>query len=303
MAIDEFLRSLGMDKGKEEQEHRWHEIVRPETVSIILGRKGFGKSALAYWLCDEMAKQHELLPVVVNLPRERQGLLPETFIIRGLEDVPRLSDSVIIIDEGTTMLPAGQRKLEEMVKGYVALSRQRNQIILFIFHSSADVGSRILRGVDTILLKKPSQRQIQHGAKDNWWRGLLTEAKEKFEALSDLGANPREFTFVDSEEPEFRGILQNPLPLFWSDGLSRAWAGIDNLLPTLFGVEEPAIEMPTYGTPQGWHADDPQKKRCHIVTPQMKREAIIIEPHIFDRSTGHIMEYPPKRIRWVDFRR
>ena len=242
-SVDDFLKNMGMNKKKEapqpqSQADKWREIIRPETVSVILGKKGKGKSALAYWLCEDISPRHNLLPVVINLPRERQQLLPTNFVIRGLDDVSKLSDAFIIIDEGTTMLPAGQKKLEELVKGFVALSRQRNQIILFIFHASSDVGSRILRGVDAILLKEPSRRQIQHGSKDNWWRQLLTEAKEKFEALTDLGANGKEYTFVDSEEPDFRGALRNSLPTFWSDDLSKAWAGVDSLAnqPDLFGA-------------------------------------------------------------------
>jgi len=242
--------------------------------------------------------------VVINLPGERQSLLPESFVIRGLDDVPGLSNAAIIIDEGTTMLPAGQRKLEEMVKGYVALSRQRNQVILFIFHASADVGSRILRGVDAILLKEPSQRQIQHGAKDNWWRQLLTEAKERFEALADIGANPREFTLVDSEEPEFRGMLYNPLPAFWSDDLSRAWAGVDNLkAPDVFTPLELPFRLPQAGRPRGWHADDPQHELRYPVTPQMQREAVVLEQHQYQHSVALMMEHPPTRVRWVDFKR
>ena len=305
MAIDDFLKSLGMGKDHEEPRDRWSEMVKPSSVSIILGRKGFGKSALAYWLCDTRAKQHDLLRVVINLPRERQNLLPDNFVIRRLEDVPRLSDAVVIIDEGTTMLPAGSN-LEQMVKGYVALSRQRNQAILFIFHSSSDVGSRILRGVDNILLKEPSQRQIQHGSKDSWWRQLLVEAKEKFEALVDLGSNPREFSFVDSEEPEFRGMLRNPLPSFWSEELSKAWAGVDNLNHgSLFALEpSPPIPPPVpRGQARGWHVSDPDSRLKYPVTPAMEREAVVIEQYEFENSCAIILEHPPTGIRWVEFRR
>lgn len=295
--VTEFLKKLGMQEEKQEAV-KWHEIVRPETVCIILGRKGFGKSALGYWLCDDASKRHQLLPVVINLPRERQKLLPSSFVIKGLDDVPRLSDAAIIIDEGTTMLPAGQKKLEEMVKGYVALSRQRNQLILFIFHSSADVGSRILRGVDAILLKEPSQRQIQHGSKDNWWRELLTEAKERFEALEDMGVNPKEYTYVDSEEPEFRGILNNPLATFWSDDLSKAWAGVNNLEPNLFSLgAEPLIV--DYHKAKGWLADDTNMKVVYPVTPEMERRATVIEEHPFQNSGYVIMEDRETRVRWI----
>ena len=296
--VSEFLKKMGMKEEKEEQTVKWHEVVKPESVSIILGRKGFGKSALAYWLCDDNAKRHNLLPVVINLPRERQRLLPDSFVIRRLEDIPRLSDAAIIIDEGTTMLPAGEKKLEDMVKAYVALSRQRNQLILFIFHSSSDVGSRILRGVDAILLKEPSQRQIQHGSKDSWWRELLVEAKERFEALQDMSKNPKEFTYVDSEEPEFRGMLRNPLPDFWSEELSKAWAGVNNLEPDLFGYGEQQDLLVRYNI-KGWRVDDPEMKAVYPVSPEMEKRAILIEEHPFQRSGYIIMEDKETKIRWV----
>ena len=295
--ITEFLKKMGMKDEKEEQTVKWQEVVKPETVSIILGRKGFGKSALAYWLCDDNAKRHNLLPVVINLPKERQHLLPQSFVIGGLDDVPRLSDAVIIIDEGTTMLPAGQKKLEEMVKGYVALSRQRNQLILFIFHASSDVGSRILRGVDVILNKEPSQRQIQHGAKDSWWYELLTEGKERFEALADMGLNPKEFTYVDAEEPEFRGMLKNPLPDFWCDDLSKAWAGVNNLERNLF--TNLPLPIAGYHKLRGWHADDSERRIIYPVTPEMEKRAKVVEEHPFENSGYVIMEDAQTRIRWV----
>jgi hypothetical protein len=295
--VNEFLKKMGMKEEKEEKTVKWHEIVKPESVAIILGRKGFGKSALAYWLCDDNAKRHNLLPVVINLPRERQPLLPDSFVIRRLDDIPRLSDAAIIIDEGTTMLPAGEKKLEELVKAYVALSRQRNQLILFIFHSSSDVGSRILRGVDAILLKEPSQRQIQHGSKDNWWRELLVEAKERFEALQDMSKNPKEFTYIDSEEPEFRGMLQNPLPDFWSEDLSKAWAGVNNLEPDLFGGEQQ--ELLVRHNFKGWRVDDPEMKAVYLVSPEMERRAVLVEEHPFQHSGYVVMEDKETKVRWV----
>ena len=299
--VNEFLKKMGMKEPQKAEEVKWQQIVRPETVSVILGRKGFGKSALGYWLLDDAAKRYNLLPVIINLPRERQQLLPQSFIIRGLDDIPRLSDAAILIDEGTTMLPAGQKKLEEMVKAYVALSRQRNQIIIFIFHASSDVGSRILRGIDAILLKEPSQRQIQFGSKDNWFFNLLTEAKERFEALEDMKMNPKEFTYVDAEEPEFRGMLKNPLPEFWTDDLSKAWAGVNTLEPdlftTTFGAEPLVISY--YRKAVGWLMDDPAMRTVYPVTPEMERRAVEIERHEFQNSCYAIMEHRETRIRWV----
>lgn len=229
MDINKFLKkepNTELEPSSEMDISKWYELVTPSTINIILGRKGTGKSALGYFLLENVGRRYNLSPFVVNLPNTKEALLPSNFAVANLEQVKTIMDSIILIDEGTTMLPAGQAKLEEMIKGFQALSRQRNQIIIFIFHASSDVGARILRGVDAVLLKEPSKRQIQHGSKDNWWHNLLLESKEKFKTIVDIGKDKRQYTYVDCEEPEFRGLLPNPLCSFWSEDLSCAYAGV-----------------------------------------------------------------------------
>ncbi|HUU65415.1 MAG TPA: hypothetical protein VMW37_04840 [Dehalococcoidales bacterium] len=260
MAVEDFLSSFGM--GQSEEKDTWLDIIRPTTVSLILGQKGLGKSGLGYFLVDKVSRQYSLTPVAVNLPRDKQPLLPEHYVIKTLEELKHTGDVVALIDEGTTTLPAGQAKLEELVKSFVALSRQRNQVIIFVFHASSDVGSRILRGVDNILIKRPSQRQIQYGSKDAYCRALLIEAKERFQSLAEIGEDPRKYTFVDAETPPFHGILKNDLPDFWTEDLSKAWA--DTYNSAMFTLEslngKPAVQAQTteqrllkYGAPREIH--------------------------------------------------
>ena len=130
---------------------------------------------------------------------------------------------MILVDEGTTQLPAGG-KLEEFIKGCSSLSRQKEQIIIFIFHASRDIGSRILRGIDVLMIKEPSKRQIEQGSKDKYFRELLLKAKREIGAQK---GEKRSFTYVDSEEPEFEGLMENTLPSFWTEKLSKAWRGVN----------------------------------------------------------------------------
>lgn len=231
--ITKFLQSMGAKAQPEtkakaapeppaDPNAKWFELIRPTTVNLILGHKGKGKSALGYFLQETVGAHYNLRPYVVNLPQDVRHILPETYGFCTLDDAGDYPDAIILIDEGSTALPAGA-KLEELVKGYQALSRQRNQIFIWAFHASSDVGTRILRGVDAILLKEPSLRQIQHGSKDTWWHDLLLEAKGKFKTVADMGQDKRAFTYVDCEEPEFRGLVPNGIPSFWSDKLSCAW--------------------------------------------------------------------------------
>ena len=201
---------------------KWQDIITPSTVTVFVGKKGSGKSGLGYFLLEILHDEYNLIPVVAGFPREKQYLLPSDFVIKDLDEALDTENAIIFIDEGTTLLPAGQ-KLDEIVKMFIALSRQRNQIVLFAFHASRDIGSKILRGVDIIVVKKPSKRQIEHGSKTAWWSIFLNEAAAEFSKIKD---DKRKYAYVDCEEPEFRGMLKNPLPIFWGEELSRAYAGI-----------------------------------------------------------------------------
>lgn len=201
---------------------QWKQIIRPATVNIILGKKGSGKSALGYWLIDTMAQEYALTPTIVGFPKGKQHLLPQDYVVKSLDEALTMENAILLVDEGTTMIPAGQR-LDELVKSFIALSRQRNQLILFIFHASRDVGSKIMRGIDIIIAKQPSQRQIEYGAKTSWFKQFLMQAKSAF---NDIKGDRRRFAYVDSEEPEFRGMLPNPIPSFWSEDLSKAWGSV-----------------------------------------------------------------------------
>jgi hypothetical protein len=204
------------------------DLVLFPSTNIILGNVGTGKSGLAYYLLDTLSKEYDLLPVVVNFPESKKNLLPENYAIRDSESLKKTGDCIALIDEGTTTAPAGNKELEERLKSYNSLSRQRHMIILYIYHSSSDVGSRILRGIyGAILLKEPSQRQILYGSKDRWMRDLLTTAKQKFKALQEIGEDTRAWTFIDTEKPEFQGMVKNELVQFWTQELSEAWAGVD----------------------------------------------------------------------------
>lgn len=262
--ISEFLKKLSMKQnGGEPKTTPLTSLVTLPSVALILGNVGMGKSALGYYLLELLSELHSLTPVVVNLPSRKRDLLPENYVIKDLAGLKHTENCIALIDEGTTTLPAGTAKLEEMVKAFNSLCRQRNQIIILIFHSSKDVGSRILRGVGTILLKEPSQRQIQYGSKDKFMRELLTEAKAKFKGLQEIGEDARAYTYVDCEKPEFRGMVKNDLPSFWlkvmlpdgTSALSKAWTDVDvdtgDIDLPIFARKQPTTEelLIKYGVP------------------------------------------------------
>ncbi len=301
MDISKFLGDTKIENSKPS---RWSEIIKPPKVVIIFGKRGGGKTALGMYLLEEAGKDFNFLSVVVNFPRSKQELLPPSFVIKTLEEIKSCDSSVILIDEGSTLIPAGQAKLEEMIKAFSALSRQREQIIILIFHATADVGTRILRGVDTLIFKEPSLRQIQWGSKDEILRELLLEAKEK---LANRGA---QYCYVDSEDPEFRGVLENSLPSFWlveckscqqcwhsnetplKDGdkcpscggelfepISKAWAGVDN-------QDNNAYNLFTMG-----HSPSPQRRRWVTEPVEIEPKPQAFGIHAEQDAAGNIIGF------------
>ena len=105
MDIEQFLGSFGLN----EQGNQWDNVIVPESVYLVMGDRRMGKSALCYWLLERYSDKYDLLPVVVGLPRERQSLLPDKFIIKdSTEDCIGLENAIVLIDEAGLQLPIGR---------------------------------------------------------------------------------------------------------------------------------------------------------------------------------------------------
>lgn len=253
---------------------KWEELIRLGTVNLILGYKRNGKSGLAYFLVETIAPLYGLLPVVVNFPRDKQHLLPDHFVVKNLHDALLTENAMVVVDEGTTNIPAGSY-LEDFIKGCAALSGQRRQIFLFVFHASRDVGSKIMRGIDVIMVKEPGRRQIEQGSKDADFKLLLLKAKE---AITAQAGDRRVCTFVDAEKPDFQGIMSNPLPSLWSEELSVAWRGVG--LP-LGGEDADTLH-------RSGQVEDTEEETANQFVQRMMEEAEVVEgAGLVCRICGH----------------
>jgi len=98
-------------------------------------------------------------------------------------------------------------------------------------------------------------------------------------------------------------MLENPLPSFWTHELSEVWAGteIEEQKPPQKQMSLPSIELlPIKGVTKGWHADDPEKKLEHDVSPEMMRRGKQVEEHFFQNRGWIVKEDPVTRIRWLE---
>ena len=79
-----------------EPDARWRDVIAPPAVILILGKRGSGKSALAYRLLELF--RYRLTPYVVGAPDQARKLLPDWIgTVPTLDGLP--PDCIALVDE------------------------------------------------------------------------------------------------------------------------------------------------------------------------------------------------------------
>ena len=251
--VNAFLSSMGMGSGtpeppassvpkeanakKPEPECAWDKIIKPKSCNMILGDVGAGKSGLAYFLLERYSQKYNLTPAVVGIPRNKRSLLPDNIeFLDGPDDVKNHENVIVLIDEADKQIPFQNLKMREQVTDFLMMYRQREMIMLLAFHYPRLVLSTYLPSFSTFLLKRPPYLiEFASKSKGDTLYQLMMKAEERFADMVPPGWEPDEDqmqplevirnTFVVAPRIRYQGMLVNPTPSYWSDELSKIWAG------------------------------------------------------------------------------
>jgi hypothetical protein len=188
-----------------------------DAAILITGGRGKGKTALGYYIL-ELAHNQGRKTAIFNFPKQKRNILPG--YMETLYDINKLpDDTVILIDEAAFNFNSREsmKKNNKLIGKLIGLCRQKAQVLVFISHNSRKLDPGIITDLDIVLLKKPSLLHIMMERIE--FRALTQKADEN---LKNKG---KEFTYCVSED--YRGLLINPLPGFWTDDLSCAFKGIN----------------------------------------------------------------------------
>jgi hypothetical protein len=193
-------------------------IIHPSLV-LVLGKRGSGKSALAYYLIE--IHRYGLKPYVVGIPQSKQHLLPEWVgVASSLEEVP--FGAIAIIDEAYLLYHARgstTQESKEMSK-LINLSRQKGQTIIFVSQESRSIDKNIASSANVIIFKEPGILQSEFERPE-----LNRLAKKASEAFVSISGNKQQWSYVYSPDADFSGLIKNGLPSFWKPELGRIFAG------------------------------------------------------------------------------
>lgn len=225
-----------MEKANGKPITSWSQALPKAGVIVILGHRGTGKSALAWRLLEQLHKGRKLKAAVVGLPKSRRRLVPNW--VEHHEGIARLPEkAIILLDEAALRFSArrSQADINLAMAGLVALSRQRGQVILFVTHTARMLDVELIFESDLVIYKLPSAAHVKFERRET--AEFTGRARERLLAQK----RPTCWSYVLNFHQGREGLLRNPLPSFWSELLSNAWAGLDVNALAQSGAGKPPV--------------------------------------------------------------
>ena len=215
----------------------WPDILPVSGVMGILGKRREGKSALAYHIA-ELRHQAQATPAcVLGPPPSLAEKFPEWMtIVTALQDFQDFPGHTAILDEGSLPLHA-RHSLSRDHTGFdqlLSLCGQLDQLFIFCTHHSRKLDINIVTEYEVLAFKFPNKMHTRMERPEI--REWSTAARTR---LSDFDAQGRkEWSFVLHDDLDETAMVQNPLPTFWCDEISKAVSSAITQKPALDEVAE-----------------------------------------------------------------
>lgn len=199
-------------------------------VILIMGAKGMGKSALAHGIAERLHKIKDI-PVVLHLPtvpmelqKQIQKLLPSWIkVVTSTNQWPK--KCVVIYDEAAQSAHARRTQSGDAVEldNLMSISRQRQQLIIFISHHSRKLDPNVIRDVDRIAWKSPTYAHWIF--ERNEFTDFVLKAVDFFQDIKKVSTALRTTLIMDFHAFTFSEFT-NALPTYWSERLSHLFEDI-----------------------------------------------------------------------------
>ncbi|MFP3869354.1 MAG: hypothetical protein ACLFVT_00550 [Syntrophobacteria bacterium] len=212
------LQGRTQDHSPLQAKNEWLRVLPNNMIALILGIPGSGKSACGYRILELMKESAR--PYVFNFPEGNIDLLPEWIgVATDFGAIPPTC-SVILVDEAHLSYHARTSALKQQTQALVeeiGSARHRDHSLIFVCHRAEFLDKIVSRYANTVIFKKPGLASPRLDPEE--FRDVAERAGQFFKDIK----NHHKFCYVSTDG--FEGSLQIDLPSFWSEELSRAYAG------------------------------------------------------------------------------
>ena len=194
-------------------------LVHPAVI-LILGHRGSGKTALAFRIQE--LRRDGVRPYAVGLPRKAGRLLPDWYgLAEDFATIP--NNSIIYVPESYRQFHARDTRSAQgrMVAELVNLSRHRQHTLIFDVQNAAQLDRNIISEADLVLAKEPGP--FHEGFERSQFQGMMGSARAAFAGVGK--GRKKRAVWVVAPAADIKGqLMENLLPSFWSDSLSRVFS-------------------------------------------------------------------------------
>lgn len=101
----------------------------------------------------------------------------------------------------------------------VNLSRQREQTLIFVSQEARQVDRNIASSANVVIFKDLGILQLEFDRRE--LDKIAVQAKQAF---ADINGDKRAWSYIYAPDSDFRGLVENSIPSFWSEKLSHIFA-------------------------------------------------------------------------------
>lgn len=218
----------------------WETILHEPFVSLILGQRGAGKTALGHRLLEVFGQQEDRDAYILGFPRHLEDRLPDWIEVlpptTGRDEWP--ADSVVLVHEAHQLLHA-RRSMDSAnveIDELVTVSRHRNSDIIFETQQSQRLDRNSVTAVDAIIVREPALMQAQFERKQ--LRPIIQEAEEMFDQYTETvsgdsytyretSTEVKRHAYIHSSRFVGEYPFEIELTGYWSEDISKAYAEVE----------------------------------------------------------------------------
>lgn len=218
---------------------KWLTIIRPGMLIVILGGPGSGKSGLAQWLAEILAKEYDLEVWIHGIPpHNRKHYRGHVRHLDPIEDPSDAPNNAILTLEELSLAAHSRRSSSEgnvLLDQLKNIRRHKGLTIICVVQRGSEMDKNLAYSADVLLIKQPEPFQHFPGSDRPQFQPHLEKADELFK-------DPRIRKAVHWVYVNTLGeLVENRLTSWWNEDISRSLGpGLDDL-----GMEgrKPLYEM------------------------------------------------------------